>query len=142
MNSPNSFQINRYWWMQFPFNLRLITKIRFFASFGAGGVIYLTSLVFNNVGFSATEIGFGFTMSAIIGTLTRFFTGNYLNKVGKIQSPLITSSIITIAAGFFLIFSKDTITYIIGQSLIGAAAGIYWPSAEYGFWLCCLSNFL
>ena len=132
MISPNSFQINRYWWRQFPFNLRLLTKIRFFASFGAGGVIYLTSLVFNNIGFSATEIGLGFTISAIIGTLTRLFTGNYLNKVGKIQSPLITSSIITIAAGLFLIFSKDTIPYIIGQSLIGAAAGIYWPSAEFG----------
>ena len=107
MISPTSFQISKYWWNQFPFHLRLITKIRFFASFGAGGVIYLTSLIFNNIGFSATEIGFGFTISAIIGTFTRFFTGNYLNKKGKIQYPLITSSIITIAAGFFLIFSKD-----------------------------------
>ena len=132
MTSPNNFQTIKYRWIQFPYNLRLITKIRFFASFGAGGVIYLTSLIFNNIGLTATEIGFGFSMSAIIGTLTRFFTGNYLNKTGKIQNPLITSSIITIAAGVFLIFSKDTFFYILGQSLVGAAAGIYWPSAEYG----------
>ena len=95
---PNKFLTSKLWWSQFPFHLRLITKIRFFASFGAGGVIYLTSLIFNNIGLSATEIGLGFTISAIIGTLTRIVTGNYLNKTGKIQNPLVISSFISIAA--------------------------------------------
>ncbi len=132
MISPSSFQISKNWWIQFPYNLRLITKIRFFAAFGAGGVIYLTSLIFNNIGLSATDIGLGFTISAIIGTLTRFFTGNYLNKKGKIQFPLIASSILSITASLFLIFSRETYFYIIGQSFVGAAAGIYWPAAEFG----------
>jgi len=130
--SPNSLQISKNWWIQFPYHLRLITKIRFFAAFGAGGVIYLTSLIFNNIGLSATDIGLGFTISAIIGTVTRLFTGNYLNKTGKIQFPIITSSILSIAASLCLIFSRDTFLYIIGQSLVGAAAGIYWPAAEFG----------
>ena len=128
----NSFQIRKNWWNQFPYSLRLITKIRFYAAFGAGGVIYLTSLIFNNIGLSATDIGLGFTISAIIGTLTRFITGNYLNKTGRIQFPLITSSICSITASLFLIFSRDTFLYVVGQSLVGAAAGIYWPAAEYG----------
>ena len=128
---PNRFQICKYWWYQFPFHLRLITKIRFFASFGAGGVIYLTSLIFNNVGLTATEIGTGFAISAIIGTLTRFFTGNYLNKKGEIKYPILASSIINIFAGILLLCSQDTLLHIIGQSLIGAAAGIYWPSCEF-----------
>jgi len=130
--SPNSLQISKNWWIQFPYHLRLITKIRFFAAFGAGGVIYLTSLIFNNLGLSATDIGLGFTISAIIGTVTRLFTGNYLNKTGKIQFPIITSSILSIAASLCLIFSRDTFLYIIGQSFVGAAAGIYWPAAEFG----------
>jgi len=130
--SPNSFQISKNWWMQFPYSLRLITKIRFYAAFGAGGVIYLTSLIFNNIGLSATDIGLGFTISAIIGTVTRFFTGNYLNKKGRIKFPLIASSILSIAASLFLIFSRETFLYIIGQSFVGAAAGIYWPAAEFG----------
>jgi len=130
--SPNSLQISKNWWIQFPYHLRLITKIRFFAAFGAGGVIYLTSLIFNNLGLSATDIGLGFTISAIIGTVTRLFTGNYLNKTGKIQFPIITSSILSIAASLCLIFSRDTFLYIIGQSLVGASAGIYWPAAEFG----------
>ncbi len=132
MISPNNLQIRKNWWIQFPYHLRLITKIRFFAAFGAGGVIYLTSLIFNNIGLSATDIGLGFTISAIIGTVTRFFTGNYLNKTGKIQFPIITSSIISIAASLCLIFSRDAFFYIIGQSFVGAAAGIYWPAAEFG----------
>ena len=132
MISQNSFQINKNWWNQFPYSLRLITKIRFYAALGAGGVIYLTSLIFNNIGLSATDIGLGFTISAIIGTVTRFFTGNYLNKTGKIQLPLITSSILSIIASLFLICSRDTFFYIIGQSFVGAAAGIYWPAAEFG----------
>jgi len=130
--SLNSLQISKNWWIQFPYHLRLITKIRFFAAFGAGGVIYLTSLIFNYLGLSATDIGLGFTISAIIGTITRLFTGNYLNKTGKIQFPIVTSSILSIVASLCLIFSRDTFLYIIGQSFVGAAAGIYWPAAEFG----------
>jgi len=130
--SLNNLQITKNWWIQFPYHLRLITKIRFFAAFGAGGVIYLTSLIFNNLGLSATDIGLGFTISAIIGTVTRLFTGNYLNKTGEIQFPIVTSSILSIAASLCLIFSRDPFLYIIGQSLVGAAAGIYWPAAEFG----------
>ncbi len=132
MISPNSFQISKNWWIKFPYHLRLITKIRFYAAFGAGGVIYLTSLIFNNIGLSATDIGLGFTISAIIGTVTRLFTGNYLNKTGEIQFPIVTSSILSIVASLCLIFSRDTFLYILGQSFVGAAAGIYWPAAELG----------
>jgi len=130
--SPNNLQISKNWWIQFPYHLRLITKIRFYAAFGAGGVIYLTSLIFNNIGLSATDIGLGFTISAIVGTVTRLFTGNYLNKTGEIQFPIVTSSILSIVASLFLIFSRDTFYYIIGQSFVGAGAGIYWPAAEFG----------
>ena len=131
MFNPYSLKTAKIWWMQFPSQLKLITKIRFFASFGAGGVIYLTSLIFNKIGLSATEIGLGFTLSAIIGTITRFITGNYLNKNKDIENPLIISSIIGILASLCLIISRDSSSYIFGQSLIGAAAGVYWPTAEF-----------
>ena len=131
MTSPNSIEALKHWWIQFPIQLKLITKIRFFASFGAGGVIYLTSLIFNKIGLSATEIGLGFTLSAIVGTITRFITGNYLNKNKNIETPLKISSILSIIASFSLLLSQDSFLYIIGQCFIGASAGIYWPSAEF-----------
>ena len=88
MINPNKLKLDLAWWNQFPYELRLITKIRFFSSVGAGGVIYLTSLIFNNIGLSATEIGSGFATSAIVGTITRIITGNYLNEKNNIQLPL------------------------------------------------------
>tara|TARA_Y100001978_G_scaffold138053_1_gene123489 strand:- start:436 stop:1665 length:1230 start_codon:yes stop_codon:yes gene_type:complete len=135
--NPNSIKAIKLWWTQFPIQLKLITKIRFFASFGAGGVIYLTSLIFNKIGLSATEIGFGFTLSAIVGTLTRIVTGSFLNKHKNIELPLTISSLLSIVSSLFLIFSKDTFSYTIGQSLIGAAAGIYWPTVELAVPLLC-----
>ena len=137
MVNPYSLKTAKIWWMQFPSQLKLITKIRFFASFGAGGVIYLTSLIFNEIGLSATEIGLGFTLSAIIGTITRFITGNYLNKNKNIENPLKISSLLSIFASLCLIISKDSTTYIIGQLFVGASAGIYWPTAELAVPLLC-----
>ena len=130
MVNPYSLKTYKLWWMQFPIQLKLITKIRFFASFGAGGVIYLTSLIFNKIGLSATEIGLGFTLSAIIGTITRFITGSFLNKHKNIATPLKISSLLSIIASLCLIISKSTFLYILGQCFVGASAGIYWPTAE------------
>ncbi len=127
---PGNLKAINLWWVQFPNQLKLITKIRFFASFGAGGVLYLTSLIFNNIGLSATQIGLGFTFSAIFGTITRLISGKYLNKNKNIELPLLISSFLSIFASFFLFMAKDTFLYLFGQSLIGAAAGIYWPAAE------------
>ena len=130
MVNPYSLKAVKLWWMQFPVQLKLITKIRFFASFGAGGVLYLTSLIFNKLGLSATEIGLGFTLSAIIGTITRFVTGNYLNKNKDIEKPLKISSLLSIFASLCFIYSKDSSSYLVGQLFVGASAGIYWPTAE------------
>ena len=130
MINPSNLKAINLWWIQFPNQLKLITKIRFFASFGAGGVLYLTSLIFNNIGLSATEIGLGFTFSAILGTITRIISGKYLNKNKNIVIPLLISSFLSIIASFLLFMAKDTFLYLFGQSLIGAAAGIYWPAAE------------
>ena len=65
----------RLWWEQFPPELRLITKARLLASIGAGGVLYLTPIVFNSLSLSATQIGSGISLAAIAGTLTRLITG-------------------------------------------------------------------
>ena len=131
MINPNKIKRIEIWWDQFPLQLKLITKIRFFASFGAGGVIYLTSLIFNDIGLSATEIGLGFTISAVFGTVSRIIAGNYLNKKTNIKPPLRLSSLFGIIASFILIFSYNKISYIIGQIFIGSAAGIYWPCVEF-----------
>ena len=49
----------RQWWHQFPAPLRELATVRLVASFGAGGVLYLTPMVFHQADFSASQVGSG-----------------------------------------------------------------------------------
>ncbi len=104
--------------------------MRFFSSLGLGGVIYFTPLVFNELGFSASLIGFAFSIAAVIGTITRFCTGLYLNKSQNFSYLLILSSVLTISGSTSLLLAKTNLLLILGQLFLGAAAGIYWPTVE------------
>ncbi len=118
------------WWAQFPRELRLITKARLLVSIGTGGVLYLSPLVFNNIGLTATQIGCGVTTAAISGILSRIVTGIYLDKAINFSIPIKIAAILAIISDVLLIFSTDFVSYLIGQILLGLATGIYWPSVE------------
>ena len=59
------------WWNQFPSGLRNVTRLRLLASIGAGGVIFMTPLIFHAIDFSASQVGSGLAVSALIGTAVR-----------------------------------------------------------------------
>ena len=63
------------WWNQFPLALRNVTRIRLLASIGAGGVIFMTPLIFHAINFSASQVGSGLAVAALIGTLVRLISG-------------------------------------------------------------------
>ncbi len=136
LKGPKTFQ---RWWEQFPLHLRLITKVRLFASIGAGGVIYFSPLIFNQINFSATQIGSGLALAALVGTFSRFITGIYLDTGVSYSSPVRTAAVIAILGDFWLFFSHSFSTYLQGQLLIGIAAGIYWPSIELSVPSTCLN---
>ena len=119
-----------YWWGQFPPNLRLITKARLVASLGAGGVIYLTPLVFNQLSLSATEIGQGIALAAVAGTFSRLIVGRLLDRGTPTSGPIKWAAITAIAADICLISANDQYNFLIGQLLFGIAAGLYWPAIE------------
>ena len=123
--------------MQFPEELRLLTKSRLLASIGAGAVLYLTPIVFNSLSLSATQIGSGIAFAAISGTITRLITGYCLDKSVFFTKLLKISAILAITADFILINSNGYLEFIIGELLLGAAAGIYWPSIEIAVPLTC-----
>tara|TARA_B100000700_G_C15054742_1_gene862236 strand:+ start:3387 stop:4628 length:1242 start_codon:yes stop_codon:yes gene_type:complete len=125
------------WWYQFPLELRLITRGRFFASLGAGGVIYLTSLIFNKLGLSASEIGTGFGIAALAGTISRLITGKFLDKGISFYQTLKLAAIIAMIGDLVLFNSQTYFNYLNGQFLIGTAGGVYWPSAELGIPASC-----
>ena len=60
MNWFSTSSVSNYW-ERFPLSLRLIIKARLWTAIGAGGVLYLSPIIFNSLGLSAEEIGSGIT---------------------------------------------------------------------------------
>ena len=79
MNLFSTSSVSNYW-ERFPVSLRLIIKTRFWTAIGAGGVLYLSPIIFNTLGFTAEQIGSGITTAAFAGITTRLGTGYLLDK--------------------------------------------------------------
>ena len=118
------------YWERLPTSLRLIVKARLWTAIGAGGVLYLSPIIFNRLGFSAEQIGTGITIAAFAGISTRFGTGYFLDKINSYGKAIKIACIIAIISDFILFNSQNYLSYISGQFFLGAAAGIYWPSIE------------
>ncbi len=129
MNLFSTSRASNYW-ERFPVSLRLIIKARLWTAIGAGGVLYLSPIIFNSLGFSAEQIGSGITTAAFAGIMTRFGTGYLLDKKFSYEKAIKVACLIAIFSDFLLFFSQNFPTYLCGQFSLGAAAGIYWPSAE------------
>ena len=50
------------------------------ASIGAGGVIYMTPIIFHQVDLSASQVGQGLAAAALIGTVVRLLCGVLLDR--------------------------------------------------------------
>ncbi len=123
---PNPHQ----WWGQFPPKLRLTSQIRLLTSFGTGATLYITPLIFNGIGFSATQIGTGISAAALAGTIARLTCGTLLDKGSSYISPIRFTAVISLFADFFLLRATHFNSYLHGQILLGIATGLYWPAIE------------
>ncbi len=126
-----------HWWNQFPAPLRRITQVRLLTSLGSGGIIYWTPLVFNQLDFSATQIGTGIAAAALTGTISRLASGWLLDKGIRYSSLLKCTAIFAILADLTLFQAQSYEAYLKGQLLLGLAVGLYWPSVEIAVPLCC-----
>ena len=136
MNLFSTSSVSNYW-EKFPVSLRLIIKARLWTAIGAGGVLYLSPIIFNNLGFSAEQIGGGITAAAFAGITARLGTGYLLDKKFSYGKAIKLASLIAILSDFILFYSQNFIAYLCGQFSLGAAAGIYWPSVELAIPLNC-----
>lgn len=139
MNLFSTSSVSNYW-ERFPLSLRLIIKARLWTAIGAGGVLYLSPIIFNTLGLSAEQIGSGITTAAFAGITTRFGTGYLLDKKFNYGKAIKVACLITILSDLVLFYSQSFLAYLFGQFFLGAAAGIYWPSAELGVPLNCNSK--
>ena len=139
MNLVSTSRVSNYW-EKVPVSLRLIIKARLWTAIGAGGVLYLSPIIFHSLNFSAEKIGSGITTAAFAGITTRFSTGWFLDKKYSYKQAIKVACLIAIISDFFLFYAQNFLHYLVGQLFLGAAAGIYWPSIELAVPLNCNSK--
>ncbi len=136
MNLISTSSIRNYW-ERLPDSLRLIIKARLWTAIGAGGVLYLSPIIFNSIGFSAEQIGSGITTVAFTGIISRFGTGYFLDKTYSYIKSIKFACLFTFISNYILFYSESYLFYLSGQFFLGAAAGIYWPSVELAIPINC-----
>jgi MFS family permease len=124
------------WWLQFPAPLRQLAIIRLVASFGAGGILYLTPMVFHQANFTASSVGLGLALAALAGTVARFASGAMLDRGFSCGLPVLMAGLCGACGDAVLLGAHHLPGYIAGQLLIGVAGGLYWPAVELAVPLC------
>ena len=124
------------WWSQFPAPLRELASVRLVASFGAGGVLYLTPMVFHQADFSASQVGTGLALAALAGTIGRFVSGWLLDQGLSCGLPVLLAALCGFCGDALLQGAHNQSGYIAGQLLLGSAGGLYWPAVELAVPLC------
>ena len=123
--------------LQFPAPLRELAGVRLLASLGAGGVLYLTPMVFHLEAFSARSVTQGLAAAALAGTAGRLASGVLLDRGLAVSVPVL----LALASGFLgdavLLGARGFGGYLIGQLLLGIAMGLYWPAIELAVTLAC-----
>ncbi|MGB1621811.1 MAG: MFS transporter [Synechococcus sp.] len=97
----------------------------------------MTPLVFHAIDFSASEVGSGLAISALIGTLVRLLSGSLLDRGLSCSWPVRGTTVLAILADLVLFRATSYPSYLMGQLLLGTAAGLYWPAIELAVPLSC-----
>ncbi len=127
----------RSWFTQFPAALREVALIRLITMLGAGGVLYLTPMVFHQEHFSAGRVTEGLALAAVAGTAGRILSGILLDRGLNCSIPVLLAALIAIAGDTRLMGTGTFAGYLQGQVLLGVAVGFYWPAVELAVPLSC-----
>ncbi len=128
------------WLAQFPKALRQVALVRLVASLGAGGVLYLTPIVFHQAAFSAQSVTQGLALAALAGTVGRFASGALLDRGLACSIPVLLAAAAALLGDLRLLSTTAFGGYVQGQLLLGVAAGLYWPAIELAVPLGCSSG--
>ena len=107
---------------------------------GAGGVLYLTPIVFHQEAFSAQAVTQGLALAALAGTLGRLLSGALVDRGLACSIPVLLAAVAIVLGDLRLASTSSFAGYVQGQLLLGVAAGLYWPAIELAVPLGCSSG--
>ena len=105
---------------------------RLLSEIGTGFTLFYAPIFFvNQVGISATLVGFAIGSGSLSGVFGRFFGGQWVDSPqwGRRKTLLLSAAISTLA-DVALILSNNFPTLVIGNLLMGLGVGLYWPATE------------
>lgn len=117
-----------------------LALIRLVSSLGAGGVLYLTPLVFHQASLSPSRVTLGVALAALAGTLGRLLSGLLLDRGRSCSLPVLLAIGAALAGDGRLLGAGSFPGYLQGQLLMGMAMGLYWPAIELAVPLSCASG--
>ena len=97
----------------------------------------MTPMVFHAIDFSASQVGSGLAISALVGTVVRFLSGALLDRGLRCSWPVRATTLLAVIADITLFHSSNYSSFVVGEILLGAAAGLYWPAIELSVPLSC-----
>ncbi|MEO1003623.1 MAG: MFS transporter [Cyanobacteria bacterium J06638_7] len=111
--------------------------LRLVGSIGAGGVLYLTPIVFHQEAFSAVRVTQGLALAALAGAGGRLACGLLLDRGLNCSLPVLLAALLSLVADGTLFLAREFPAYLLGQLLLGVAMGFYWPAIELAVPLSC-----
>ncbi len=125
------------WFHQFPAPLRELALLRLIGSLGAGGVLYLTPMVFHQAALGASGVTQGVALAALAGTAGRLLCGLLLDRGLNCGVPVLLALLLSLLGDSVLLGAHDFAAYLLGQALLGSSMGFYWPAIELAVALSC-----
>jgi hypothetical protein len=117
--------------------LREVALLRLLSSVGAGAVLYLTPMVFHREAFTASAVGEGLALAALVGAGGRFLSGLLLDRGLSCSWPIGLGVVASLLGDGVLLGAATQGPYRLGQALLGLAMGLYWPAIELAVPLSC-----
>ena len=105
---------------------------RLLSGIGSGFTLFYAPIFFvNQVGISATLVGFALGTASLSGVFGRFWGGAAVDspRWGR-RKTLLLAAAISALADVFLATTYNFPTLVIGNLLMGFGVGIYWPATE------------
>ena len=97
----------------------------------------MTPMVFHAIDFSASQVGSGLAVSALVGTVVRLISGALLDRGLRCSWPIRATTVLAIIADLILFRAQSYSQFVVGEILLGSAAGLYWPAIELAVPLSC-----
>ena len=97
----------------------------------------MTPMVFHAIDFSASQVGSGLALSALVGTVVRLLSGALLDRGLSCSWPIRFTTILAVLADITLFRADRYSGFLAGEILLGSAAGLYWPAIELAVPLSC-----